>query len=155
LGYVSSFDHKSSRQVTWQRPTPRASASSLSSLRSSGALSGCSTSRGALQPSPCCASWPLPCRRSSSCTCPPSLTRWGNRGCRRVGAQLSAPFLQIWVALRDLKDYVREAAAEAVGACLQLVAERENGSLLLCYDKTFEEAQMVRGLVCIFLLLPL
>lgn len=48
------------------------------------------------------------------------------------------------MALRDLKDYVREAAAEAVGACLQLVAERENGSLLSCYDKTFEEAQMVQ-----------
>lgn len=52
--------------------------------------------------------------------------------------------LQIWIALRDTKEVVREAAAEALGACLQLVAERENGSLFKFYHKTFEEAQQVR-----------
>lgn len=57
--------------------------------------------------------------------------------------RFSDSLLQIWVALRDPKDHVREAAAEAVGACLQLVAERENGSLSSCYGKTFEEAQAV------------
>jgi FKBP12-rapamycin complex-associated protein len=29
---------------------------------------------------------------------------------------------KIWVAIRDPKDYVREAAAEALGACLQVIA---------------------------------
>eukprot|EP00026_Physarum_polycephalum_P000091 Phypoly_transcript_00091.p1 GENE.Phypoly_transcript_00091~~Phypoly_transcript_00091.p1 ORF type:complete len:2307 (+),score=451.47 Phypoly_transcript_00091:133-7053(+) len=46
----------------------------------------------------------------------------------------------IWVALRDPKKEIRECAAEALRACLELIAERESRMRLQWYQKIYEEA---------------
>ncbi|WFD05627.1 non-specific serine/threonine protein kinase [Malassezia vespertilionis] len=50
----------------------------------------------------------------------------------------------IWVALRDPKVAVREAAAEALGACFQIISEREKQMGTQAYETTYDEAE--RGL---------
>eukprot|EP01113_Clastostelium_recurvatum_P006582 TRINITY_DN1298_c0_g1_i1.p1 TRINITY_DN1298_c0_g1~~TRINITY_DN1298_c0_g1_i1.p1 ORF type:complete len:2380 (+),score=927.36 TRINITY_DN1298_c0_g1_i1:62-7201(+) len=47
----------------------------------------------------------------------------------------------VWVALRDPKQAIREGAVEALKACLELIAERENRLRLQWYQKIFDEAQ--------------
>ncbi len=51
---------------------------------------------------------------------------------------------RIWVALRDARVLVREGAAEALGACLQIIASREKQMGTQAYEMIYEEAE--RGL---------
>lgn len=51
---------------------------------------------------------------------------------------------KIWVALRDTRVLVREGAAEALGACLQIIAQREKQMGLQACENIYEEAE--RGL---------
>ncbi|KDN41769.1 putative TOR1-1-phosphatidylinositol 3-kinase [Tilletiaria anomala UBC 951] len=51
---------------------------------------------------------------------------------------------RIWVALRDARVLVREGAAEALGACLQIIAQREKQMGTQAYEMIYEEAE--RGL---------
>lgn len=51
---------------------------------------------------------------------------------------------RIWVALRDARVLVREAAAEALGACLMIIAHREKQMGTQTYEMIYEEAE--RGL---------
>jgi FKBP12-rapamycin complex-associated protein len=51
---------------------------------------------------------------------------------------------RIWVALRDTKVLVREGAAEALGACLQITSQREKQMGIQAYENIYEEAE--RGL---------
>jgi FKBP12-rapamycin complex-associated protein len=51
---------------------------------------------------------------------------------------------RIWVALRDTKVLVREGAAEALGACLQITSQREKQMGIQAYESIYEEAE--RGL---------
>ncbi|PWN43039.1 putative TOR1-1-phosphatidylinositol 3-kinase [Ceraceosorus guamensis] len=48
---------------------------------------------------------------------------------------------RIWVALRDAKVLVREGAAEAMGACLQIIAQREKQMGGKAYESIYEEAE--------------
>src|SRR4051812_46511272 len=48
----------------------------------------------------------------------------------------------IWVTLRDPKEQIREAAIEALRACLSLVATRANKSRTDWYSKIFFEVQL-------------
>ena len=45
----------------------------------------------------------------------------------------------IWVALRDVKVLIRETAAEAVGACLEIVAARDSQVRQVWFSKMYEE----------------
>lgn len=47
----------------------------------------------------------------------------------------------IWVTLRDLKPSIRECAVEALGACLQLISERDSRLKGFSYQKIYDEAQ--------------
>lgn len=51
---------------------------------------------------------------------------------------------RIWVALRDTRVLVREGAAEALGACLHIIAQREKQMGLQACESIYEEAE--RGL---------
>ncbi|CAO1620752.1 unnamed protein product [Jaminaea pallidilutea] len=51
---------------------------------------------------------------------------------------------RIWVALRDSRVIVREGAAEALGACLQIIAQREKQMGTQLCEAIYEEAE--RGL---------
>lgn len=54
----------------------------------------------------------------------------------------AAQFLDnIWVALRDPKVGIREGAAEAVRACLQIIYQRETTVRTQWYQKLYDEAQ--------------
>ena len=46
----------------------------------------------------------------------------------------------IWVGLRDPKVAIREASAEALSACLQIIHERENSQKQQWYTKIYDEA---------------
>lgn len=46
----------------------------------------------------------------------------------------------IWVALRDTKVFIRETAAEAVGACLEIIAARDAVLRQRWFSKMYEEA---------------
>ena len=48
---------------------------------------------------------------------------------------------RIWVALRDTKVLVREGAAEALGACLQITSQREKQMGIQAYEIIYEEAE--------------
>ena len=50
----------------------------------------------------------------------------------------------IWVALRDAKVAVREAAAEALGACFQIISDREKQMGTQAYELVYDDAE--RGL---------
>jgi len=45
----------------------------------------------------------------------------------------------IWIALRDVKPSIREAAVQALGAALELISQRESRFRLQWYQKIFEE----------------
>ena len=47
----------------------------------------------------------------------------------------------IWVALRDPKVLVRETAAEALGACLQIISEREKQMGTQAYELIYDDAE--------------
>ena len=47
----------------------------------------------------------------------------------------------IWVALRDPKVAVREAAAEALGACFQIISEREKQMGTQAYETIYDDAE--------------
>ena len=47
----------------------------------------------------------------------------------------------IWVALRDPKVAVREAAAEALGACFQIISKREKQMGTQAYETIYDEAE--------------
>eukprot|EP01114_Cavostelium_apophysatum_P008932 TRINITY_DN21_c0_g2_i1.p1 TRINITY_DN21_c0_g2~~TRINITY_DN21_c0_g2_i1.p1 ORF type:complete len:2332 (-),score=773.36 TRINITY_DN21_c0_g2_i1:268-7263(-) len=47
----------------------------------------------------------------------------------------------IWAALRDPKPAIRECAGEALGACLEVISERESRFRVQWYQKILEEAQ--------------
>lgn len=47
----------------------------------------------------------------------------------------------IWTAIRDTKQIIREAAAEALSACLGLLVQRETTQRLNWYAKIIEEAE--------------
>lgn len=48
---------------------------------------------------------------------------------------------RIWVALRDTKVLVREGAAEALGACLQITSSREKQMGIQGFENIYEEAE--------------
>lgn len=48
---------------------------------------------------------------------------------------------RIWVALRDTRVLVREGAAEALGACLQIIAQREKQMGSQLCEMIYEEAE--------------
>ena len=63
----------------------------------------------------------------------------------------------IWVALRDPKDTIRDAAIRALRACLTLIAKRDNRFRNQWYEKLFSEVQQVLCVcvcVCVSLSLP-
>ena len=45
----------------------------------------------------------------------------------------------IWVALRDVKVQIREAAGEALNACLDIIFQRESSFRIQWYNKVLEE----------------
>ena len=47
----------------------------------------------------------------------------------------------IWVALRDVKVGVREAAAEALGACFQIISDREKQMGTQAYELVYDDAE--------------
>lgn len=47
----------------------------------------------------------------------------------------------IWVGLRDPKVIIRTDAAEALGACLKIMIDRDSNARQTCYAKILEEAQ--------------
>ena len=50
-------------------------------------------------------------------------------------------FDSIWVALRDPKVLIRETAAEAVGACFDIISARDNQLRLQWFSRMYEETQ--------------
>ena len=48
----------------------------------------------------------------------------------------------IWIALRDPKVMIRETAAEAAGACFEIIAARDASMRKQWFDKIYEESQM-------------
>lgn len=48
---------------------------------------------------------------------------------------------RIWVGLRDTRVLVREGAAEALGACLQIISQREKQMGIQTYESIYEEAE--------------
>eukprot|EP01119_Soliformovum_irregulare_P018378 TRINITY_DN5612_c0_g1_i1.p1 TRINITY_DN5612_c0_g1~~TRINITY_DN5612_c0_g1_i1.p1 ORF type:complete len:292 (-),score=57.16 TRINITY_DN5612_c0_g1_i1:307-1182(-) len=48
----------------------------------------------------------------------------------------------IWVALRDPKSAIRDCAAEALGACLKIVSEREPRLRVQWYQKIYDEGHI-------------
>ncbi|WFD00567.1 non-specific serine/threonine protein kinase [Malassezia yamatoensis] len=56
-------------------------------------------------------------------------------------AYVSRVIDHIWVALRDPKVTVREAAAEALGACFQIISKREKQLGTQAYETIYDEAE--------------